>query len=812
MMLAGGQLNPSDIQIWWRETIVGRLREPDCAQLRARHLGLRSDFRPMIWAEDEQFLFGGTARLPRPSKADLLATEISDSVRRAEENLRHYKFCWIRGPGGSGKTTLAAQIAARWLNEGRPVYYCRLRSGQTSANYDGLIDVMTALSGPNTLFILDDVHLDEETAATALESWPDGQILLVGREVSSGGLLGQERDPLAKFVSKALTPRMDPRLFGRAFDFYANSVTPPLRGAPHQEVLRRWFSIFSQNLPVFIFALQSNRSVVEDEIRGGASRLKPSHAIGYVRQFFYDPLSEGERRSLRRLAVAAEFEFGLRLPALDHVEPIVSIGQGLVRWVDETRRYELVHANLGRLILAATGHLTADEEDAIYTAAPALALATASKLHRNGITERRNSSRAAQIILLAVRSLSADEPIAPHRLLALGQRLIQDGALEISDLKDALRQSLTVIVGLTMRRFFSVTSETYRRFGQIDHNLQSAFVEALVTDWHLTEIAQAAASVSLDKVATTLEALAPSGKACRRIEQQIIDFQPALAHLTRQAVECSQVALFALGRCPRLGLKLFERVELRAFLEVWAPRAQAGRLDSMARGIRTAMTAFGRPEFAAATVDQIAKGILARAPTASKLDDMSELIYELRDAPVIAGDVARIALDSTQIERDVRRISLSSISYVVLQMWQYAPDFESLSRLANLLHQRFANLRSMRPHATPKYLRIAGVLSILRCDTIDVTSAMELGAMERHLAATLTPDPDGSTPGQLDDTMFLLLNGFRAWSRDHAHRRLSAETWSRIGTALATPETGGTSRRQREVEALRVWGREASKV
>lgn len=268
----------------------------------------------------------------------------------------------VRGHGASGKTTLA-QLLCQKISAG-VFYYLDLGD----ADYAG-IDVAAALSdmiefgGRNVTFVVDNIHLEHETALRIYEHWRHNvrpgksNIVLLGREIKSakGTSFADLQPSILRAQGDALLG-ISRRLLVRAG---FGSVAPPT------SVLRSWISTFGGdpddlNVSVDLIAFGAACERRLADIANGKFQLDASDATEAVRNRYIDPLSEGEIANLIRVAAFAQFEMALPAIALPNPLlgfPISQAMNGLVlqdeHGMDRRRVFRLSHPAIGSLILRA---------------------------------------------------------------------------------------------------------------------------------------------------------------------------------------------------------------------------------------------------------------------------------------------------------------------------------------------------------------------------------------------------------------------------------------------------------------------------
>ena len=229
--------------------------------------------------------------------------------------------------------------------------------------------VLVEFGGKGVLFILDNVHLEEEFAVDVFYAWQElahlqgARLLLVGREVRrrAGSVL--EEAPLTPLVLRAGADDVRGVYNRLARREVSSDQEPP---KPPQEVLRSWVRTFggdpdrldhSVDLMAFSAAAQNRMQY----LCRGDWELSVHNARDEIRKHYLAPLGNDEIDNVLRLAALPEDCF---LPSEALAAPYVSfdtcVKKGLVFETEYGRdkyvRYSLVHSSLGKLLLsAATG-------------------------------------------------------------------------------------------------------------------------------------------------------------------------------------------------------------------------------------------------------------------------------------------------------------------------------------------------------------------------------------------------------------------------------------------------------------------------
>ena len=153
-----------------------------------------------------------------PAEEEYLANHVhrphlADEV---EARLRRSGWALVRGVGSPGKTVLAAHIGLARKALRFPAYYLDLAESEDAGSLDvkSALDVVALRACADVLFIVDNVHLDERTAAKIFARWnkrPNGsQILLLGRLILKGPDPKGRASPLSKLDDERLILETQP--------------------------------------------------------------------------------------------------------------------------------------------------------------------------------------------------------------------------------------------------------------------------------------------------------------------------------------------------------------------------------------------------------------------------------------------------------------------------------------------------------------------------------------------------------------------------------------------------------------------------
>ncbi len=357
----------SKITILVGSDLVLELCRPEYALVRQLHLGLRTVpdwFRMLgetVISDNKLGLFQPTldeyraGAVWRPAITDGVITDLMRTGASV-----------VRGYGAAGKTTLAELVARDPLIAPNPVWYVDISRATDELAGSDLLNAMSSLGAKNTLFIIDNIHIDHAYAARIYDTWfrhlhPIGaRILLLGRYTEKRGLRLAGDPPVHEL--RAGIDEMN-AVVGRLALREGVSIVraPPL-------ALDRWAETFggSRSKPEIAVDLVAFTAAVDRRLQNlvnGDFRLAAYDAVDAVRARYLQPLTAvGELSNILRLAAVAEFE----VPLAEDQIPTLATGfdtaintLGLVVFEDlgEARRrhYRLIHPALGPLLLEAMG-------------------------------------------------------------------------------------------------------------------------------------------------------------------------------------------------------------------------------------------------------------------------------------------------------------------------------------------------------------------------------------------------------------------------------------------------------------------------
>ena len=358
---------PSEhIALIFREQLVSDLCEARFALLWEKYLNLPAPVLP-FYPIDQATIYGSIHRLEvfTPAREEYTQGLVYRPLltTKVEETLLRDGWALVRGKGASGKTIMAAQIAKGAGFRAAPVYYLDLEEliSADEAIRFRVLDVITWRKDEGVLFIVDNIHLNEQMAREIFDYWNESRdgsyLLLLGRWTEAGLNPRGIADSFEGIDEKALTLEVtEEDLLGVLRRLSARlSPTHQIRNPP-AAVVTRWLALFGGDLIAYSAAVALRIS----QIALGDWEITAKDAREYVRsRYLYpaDPLTDDELRNLLMIAALSKLEFGVPSAAIKWGDLRKSLGNGIVHRVETTRgdivHFRLVHPGLGELLLSA---------------------------------------------------------------------------------------------------------------------------------------------------------------------------------------------------------------------------------------------------------------------------------------------------------------------------------------------------------------------------------------------------------------------------------------------------------------------------
>ncbi|MBZ5520734.1 MAG: hypothetical protein LAP21_00610 [Acidobacteriia bacterium] len=354
------------ISFVFREQLVSDLCQPKFALLWEKYLGLSAHCLPFRSIEQAR-IYGsaGQANIFTPSREEYLQGLVHrpQVTSQVEDFLKARGWALVRGKGASGKTVLAVQVA---LSEFRtvPVYYLDLTDlvSANEADSSRALDVITWRKDQSVLFIVDNIHMDEQMTREIFDHWqsaPAGsRLLLLGRWTEVGpdprglaaSLEGIDQESLKLEVK-------DADLLGVLHRLAARTGLTDKVGSPPAEAVRRWLALFGGDLIAFSAAAALRIA----RMAAGEWELTADDAKEYVRNTYLyqrdSALTDYELHNLLLIAALSKLELAVPDAAIKRGDLRRSLRAGLVHRTEQLGgrivKFRLVHPGFGELLLSA---------------------------------------------------------------------------------------------------------------------------------------------------------------------------------------------------------------------------------------------------------------------------------------------------------------------------------------------------------------------------------------------------------------------------------------------------------------------------
>lgn len=263
-------------------------------------------------------------------------------------------IAYVTGRGASGKTALALTIAFTEPYRSQPAYYLDCGDVSDPAMIsDRVLSVVSSRADRDTLFVVDNVHLQPDLAAEIAFHWrrahAGSRLLLLGRSpvqvADSQGrvspLRGLQTIQLQVVESDLLG------VFRRIMTRVDHLGSPPI------QLVEEWLKVFKGDLVAFSAAVNSQRHV----LKSSYWELGPAHASDYIRDCYLEGLSDEERVALFRLSAMSVLELALPSACAPRLGFPISVHRGIVHKRPTAppggSEFLLAHSGVGELILAA---------------------------------------------------------------------------------------------------------------------------------------------------------------------------------------------------------------------------------------------------------------------------------------------------------------------------------------------------------------------------------------------------------------------------------------------------------------------------
>lgn len=348
-----------NIQLMIGKHLAMELARPQYARIRQSLLRLASSSVYFETIQDNLLLQRSESLAQRTEDEFISGQVFEPSIAPSVlDQLKTEGVCLVRGHGACGKTTLAYWIGLSDSYNSAPVYYIDLTNQPEHATIGAIKNELVELSGPGVLFIIDNIHIDENCAEVLLNHWKlhcktsESHLLLLGRETGA-----KEGTPLGSVTPKNM--RAGKEEFRQLVKLRCGAnikIAEP--------ILEKWLETFggrrglSQGRSILVVDLIAFGAALErrkKHVKAGNLNLSGSDAVEAVRERYLQPISDPKvLENLLRLATMSEFELRVPRSALKYPTAGLEndcIATGLVLF--HGGRFALAHAALGPLLLEA---------------------------------------------------------------------------------------------------------------------------------------------------------------------------------------------------------------------------------------------------------------------------------------------------------------------------------------------------------------------------------------------------------------------------------------------------------------------------
>ena len=324
----------------------------------------RSKIRPFCLIERAR-LFGspGNLRDFAPTEEEFRGGRVHRSAvtDQVEQRLSNDDWVLVRGLGAAGKTVLALQIAMHPQSRfvGFLVYYLNLQD--MDKEVDDAPDAIPTLAREDVLFVVDNVHINEDLAEKIYRRWEEkrsgSRLLMLGRFVAGVRDERGVRRPMEFLAKDALRLKVCGDDLAGVFRRLASrwSSSGMAIPEPPDTVLRSWCKVFGGDLIAFSAAVGERMR----DLLASQWQLKAGDAGEYIKKTYLKGISREELESLLRLAALAEIELSATPKAVHdiHLERYIRTGLvlGILRSNQQDLSYKLIHPGFAELIWSAAG-------------------------------------------------------------------------------------------------------------------------------------------------------------------------------------------------------------------------------------------------------------------------------------------------------------------------------------------------------------------------------------------------------------------------------------------------------------------------
>ncbi|XMB48868.1 hypothetical protein QQ999_23750 [Pseudomonas fluorescens] len=357
-----------NIQLMIGKHLAMELARPKYAQICQSLLGLASS---PVYFENirENIVLNKSVSLVTPTEEEFASGKVFKPgvATVVMDELQNEGVCLVRGHGACGKTTLAYWIGLSDSYHPAPVYYLDLVSLPIEASIGVIKNEMVGVNGPGALFIIDNIHIDENWAEVLLNHWREkckvsgSHLLFLGRETGAkeGTSLGSVMPKIMRAGKEEFRQLVKLRC-GNNVEVTDSILEQWLNIFGGRRGLSRGNSMVVVDLIAFGAALERRKK----HIRAGNFQLASSDAVDAVRERYLKPISD-QKSLANLLSLAAVSEFELRVPRAAFKYPTAGlendcVATGLV--LSHNDRFALAHAALGPLLLEAAPEIDIQSE------------------------------------------------------------------------------------------------------------------------------------------------------------------------------------------------------------------------------------------------------------------------------------------------------------------------------------------------------------------------------------------------------------------------------------------------------------------
>jgi site-specific recombinase XerD len=417
------------VQIVGGDALKEALAAAEFAAVRIRLLGIEDPKRfKLVQSElgpDRRRLKNSNPFIP--SREDLEAGRVHFPAagHKVEACLKSDKLCLVKGVGASGKSVLAWLVGLRWGAAAAPAFVFNLQdtTDDPEANIRDCVEDLKVHASADALFIIDNVHLDEEGAREIYLEWrglaplQQPALLLLGRETRDRGGTGLAWLPITPVMLRAREAELQ-GVFRRLVERNGTGADSEVSAPPVPRAkLSAWLNTFggdpddpaaTADLILFSAAVQQRMG----ELLAGDYRLTERDAADEVLKHYLRPLPNEERENLLELSVFQKLEITLDsryllnpISGFEHSIKDLGIVFEISLFKYRYKHFVSAHSSLSQLILVAANE-NASYEMSVFAQHARLSERASRKLVR-GLLKAGRSDEAEKIQSIMMRSCDA---------------------------------------------------------------------------------------------------------------------------------------------------------------------------------------------------------------------------------------------------------------------------------------------------------------------------------------------------------------------------------------------------------------------